>query len=238
MKRRQFITSMAVLFFGIVLKVKAKVISGGMPWLAFAVKPPEPVKAGDWTFLTQQEASTLEALAECIIPTDETTIGGKEAGCAIFIDRQLSGDYGKATTVYRLGKIVEGTPQQGPQFHDTPAERYRLGLAAINSAAKQHYDGKLFEQLSEDQQNTLLNKIESGEVQLSGLNGQLFFSMLIQNVREGFFSDPLYGGNKGMASWKMLGFPGARYDFRDVIHRRGENLNIEPVSMLTDDRKS
>lgn len=41
--------------------------------------------------------------------------------------------------------------------------------------------------------------------------------MLIQNVREGFFADPLYGGNKDMAGWKMLGFPGARYDYREEI---------------------
>ncbi len=48
---------------------------------------------------------------------------------------------------------------------------------------------------------------------------------------EGFFADPIYGGNKGMVSWKMLGFPGARYDYRDYIGRHNENLKLQPVSI-------
>lgn len=55
---------------------------------------------------------------------------------------------------------------------------------------------------------------------------------MLQNVREGFLSDPLYGGNKGMASWKMLGFPGARYDFRDHMDKKGQKLVFMPTSMV------
>lgn len=238
MKRRHFLTSMAVLLFSTALKVKAKMISGGMPWIVHAVRPPKPVVAGEWAFFSPEEVSLVEAIADRIIPADELSMGGKEAGCALFLDRQLSGDYGNAVTVYRLGPVVPGTPSQGPQFSDTPAQRYKLGLASINEVSKAKNSGKNFADLSGEKQDDLLRKIESGEIALPGINGQLFFGMLVQNMREGFFSDPLYGGNKDMTSWKMLGFPGARYDFRDVIDRRGEDLHIQPVSMLSNYPKS
>ena len=239
MKRRHFLTSMAVLLFSTALKVKAKIFSGGMPWIIHSVRPPKPVVAGEWKFFTPEEVSLVETLADRIIPADELSIGGKEAGCAVFLDRQLSGDFGKAVTTYRLGPVIQdGLPQAGPQYKDTPAERYKLGLTALNNVAKSRNGGKNFTELSGEQQDDLLRRVESGEIPLAGVNGQLFFNMLVQNMREGFFSDPLYGGNKDMAGWKMLGFPGARYDFRDVIDRRGEDLHIEPVSMLSQYEKS
>ncbi len=239
MKRRHFLTSLGVLLVSTALKVKAKIISGGMPWVVHAVRPPKPVVAGDWLFFNPQEVTTIEAIADRIIPADELSIGGKEAGCAVFLDRQLAGDYGKAESVYRLGRFVEdGLPQAGPQYKDVPAERYRLGLASINEASKAGYGGKTFSELSAEQQDELLGKIETGEVPLAGVNGKFFFAQLIQNMREGFFADPIYGGNKDMASWKMLGFPGAQYDFRDVIDRRGEDLHIVPISMVSNYKES
>ena len=48
---------------------------------------------------------------------------------------------------------------------------------------------------------------------LNGVDGKTFFTMLLQNTKEGYFSDPIYGGNRGMAAWKMIGFPGAHYDY-------------------------
>lgn len=231
MKRRHFILSLAVLIATTALKVRAKIISGGMPWHPYAVRPPEPISAGEWRFFNESEVVLMDALVDLIIPPDELSIGAKDAGCTLFIDRQLSGDFGKAMTVYRLGPVIQGFPQQGPQFNDTPAERYRLGLAAIDSVANKLHQ-KAFNQLEEEQQIAMLQAIENGEVPLTGLNGQAFFSMLIQNVREGFFADPLYGGNKDMAGWKMLGFPGARYDYREEIKLRGEYLGLSPVSMI------
>jgi gluconate 2-dehydrogenase gamma chain len=36
----------------------------------------------------------------------------------------------------------------------------------------------------------------------------MFFSLLLQNVAEGPFSDPSYGGNFSMTGWRWIGFPG------------------------------
>jgi len=35
----------------------------------------------------------------------------------------------------------------------------------------------------------------------------------LQHTVEGFFSDPIYGGNKNKIAWKMIGFPGAYADY-------------------------
>jgi gluconate 2-dehydrogenase gamma chain len=34
---------------------------------------------------------------------------------------------------------------------------------------------------------------------------------------EGFFADPIYGGNRNMASWRMIGYPGLPATYRDDI---------------------
>ncbi len=51
----------------------------------------------------------------------------------------------------------------------------------------------------------------------SASSGKAFFEQLIKDTQQGFFADPIYGGNRDMAAWKMIGFPGARYDYRDWV---------------------
>jgi hypothetical protein len=77
---------------------------------------------------------------------------------------------------------------------------------------------------SADQQDALSTQLESGQLALGAVDSKSFSNLVLQNVREGFCGDPIYGDNKDMAGWKMVGFPGAQYDFRDVIRRRGEDL--------------
>lgn len=67
MKRRRFLASLGVLLISTALKVKAKIISGGMPWVVHAVKPPQPVVAGEWQFFTPEEVAIIEAIADRII---------------------------------------------------------------------------------------------------------------------------------------------------------------------------
>jgi gluconate 2-dehydrogenase gamma chain len=76
----------------------------------------------------------------------------------------------------------------------------------------------------------MLQKFESGEAEFQQLPSKLFFSYLLQNTREGFFSDPIHGGNKDMVGWKLINFPGARADFMDWVER-GERYPFPPVSI-------
>ena len=56
--------------------------------------------------------------------------------------------------------------------------------------------------------------------------------MLLQNTVEGYFSDPIYGGNRDLGAWRMIGFPGARYDLRPWVSRYGEPYPLPPVGLL------
>ena len=35
-----------------------------------------------------------------------------------------------------------------------------------------------------------------------------FFPLLALHTRQGFYSDPIYGGNKNRVGWKLIGFEG------------------------------
>lgn len=180
------------------------------------------------------EAAVVEALADRIVPPDPQTPGGREAGCAVFIDRQLAGPYGEAEGLYERGPFHSGTPQQGPQTAQTPAEIYRAGLASLERYCRSGAgpgERKGFAELSNEQQDALLHGLESGSVELEGVDGKQFFQLVIKDVQQGFFSDPIYGGNRNMCAWKMIGFPGARYDYRDWVSRHNERYPHPPVSI-------
>lgn len=237
MQRRDFLSSAIALAAASTLPVaRAEEITGGQSWEPGTASLPAlpSVRQGGLAFFNQHEFQTTEAIAERLIPTDELSIGGKEAGCATFIDRQLAGDYGKGATLYRLGRFVKGTYEQGTQSALTPADRWRKGLVAIDEYSQAQF-GKPFLQLQGEHQDQVLRSFEKNAVKVGPEfddGAREIFEQVLANVREGFLSDPIYGGNKGMASWKMLGFPGARYDFRDVIAKKGQKLNIIPTSLI------
>lgn len=193
---------------------------------------PVPVSNGGYVYFSASEASQVAAIFDRLIPADELGMSASEAGCVVYTDRQLAGPFGNAVSVYRLGPIKDGTPQQGPQMKQTPAKRYRTGLVGLQIYCRQRYSGKRFSSLTEDQQVDILTRMEAGKLSFAGTDGQEFFQLLLQNVQEGYLSDPIYGGNKDMVGWKMIGFPGARYDYRPYVMKKGQALNLEPVSLL------
>lgn len=235
MQRRDFLSSALALAAASTLPVaRAEVISGGQPWEPGKASTPALAapRQGGLAFFTQAEFDTAGAMADRLIPADALSIGGKEAGCATFIDRQLAGDYGRGATLYRLGRFVKGTFEQGTQSPLTPAERWRNGLQAIDAHCQKTFS-KSYVQLDGAQQDDLLHAMESGKLDLGrDVETKELFEQILANVREGFFADPIYGGNKNMASWKMIGFPGARYDFRDLIGKKGQKLQIIPTSLV------
>ena len=235
MQRRSFLSSALALAAASTLPAaRADVITGGQPWEPGKAATPALAvpRQGGLAFFTQSELDITGALADRLIPADALSIGGKEAGCAIFVDRQLAGDYGKGATLYRLGRFVKGTPEQGTQSPLTPAERWRKGLAAIEGHCQKTFK-KSFVALEGSQQDDLLHAMESGKLDLgSDVETKELFEQILGNIREGFFADPIYGGNKNMVSWKMIGFPGARYDFRDLIAKKGQKLQIIPTSLV------
>ena len=229
LRRRDLLVSVA-LWAGSGAMVKAGLISGRLPWATNAGSPPEPVRPGPWKFFTAQEAAAVEALVDRIIPPDPKTPGGKDAGCAVYIDRQLAGPYGRQDGLYERPPFMKGLKGQGPQDPDGPAMHYRKGLAALDEYCRNQH-GKPFAELSDSDKDDVLSGIEKGSIELKGGAGQAFFQQVIKDAQQGFFADPIYGGNRDMASWRMIGFPGTRYDYRDWIKRHNERFPLPPVSL-------
>jgi gluconate 2-dehydrogenase gamma chain len=73
--------------------------------------------------------------------------------------------------------------------------------------------------------------MENGSLQSQGTSATPFFEILLQDTRHGFFAVPIYGGNRDMAAWKMIGYPGARYDYRDWVERYNERYPHPPISI-------
>jgi gluconate 2-dehydrogenase gamma chain len=209
-----------------------QVIRGEVPWTEGAADAPQAASPGDgYVYLTAAEASLLEALVDRLIPPDPTGPGAVEAGVPIFIDRQLAGQYGQGQHFYLGGPWPKGTPEQGYQSRFTPAQLYRAALGAIPGYVSKTHNGATFQKLAPADQDKLLKGLEGGQVELEGgVDGKAFFTMLLQNTKEGYFSDPIYGGNRNMAAWKMIGFPGAHYDYRDWVSRFNERVPYPQVS--------
>jgi gluconate 2-dehydrogenase gamma chain len=211
----------------------AEVIAGERPWRPDEGAPPQPAQSGPWKFFRPEEAAAVEAAVDRIVPPDAQTPGGKDAGCAVFIDRQLAGGYGHHEGLYNQPPFEKGIKQQGPQSGNGPAELYRTSLAALDAYCRsQQGGGKPFAELAAERQDEILHGLESSTLKLQGVDGKQFFEQLLKDTQQGFFADPLYGGNRDMCAWKMIGFPGARYDYRDWVGRHNERYPHPPVSIL------
>lgn len=181
-----------------------------------------------YTFLTEPEAAFIEAAVERLIPADELGPGGREAGVAFYIDQQLSGQYGYAAKMYQHGPWqAEAPPEFGYQLPLTPQQVYRLGIAATNAYCTKTYS-KTFDKLNGAHQDDVLTALDGAKLAFEAVPAKVFFEMLYGSTVEGFFADPLYGGNRDKAGWKLIGFPGAIAVHRDHVEKyRGKKYTAD-----------
>jgi gluconate 2-dehydrogenase gamma chain len=170
-------------------------------------------------FFTPDEWAFVNAASARLIPDDGLGPGAVQAGVPEYIDRQMGTPWATGALWYMQGPFDADAPATlGYQSQLTPQQIYRLGIAAADGFV-QKAQGKPFARLAPDAQDAALHALESGRAVLESVPARLFFSMLLQNVREGFFADPVHGGNRGLVGWKLIGFPGARADFMDWVDR-------------------
>ncbi|HEY7663299.1 MAG TPA: gluconate 2-dehydrogenase subunit 3 family protein [Xanthobacteraceae bacterium] len=181
--------------------------------------------------LTPTEHAFVAAAADTIIPADELSPSGSECGVATFIDRQLAGAYGSGARLYRDGPFPKAKPELGYQLALTPREFFRAGIAAANDWTRKTY-GRDFDRLSEHEREAALKAMEQGKAEFPGFTSTMFFNALLQITMEGFFADPIYGGNRGMASWKMVGYPGLPATYREDVRKYfGKKYDKPPRSI-------
>ncbi|WP_196258661.1 gluconate 2-dehydrogenase subunit 3 family protein [Pelagibacterium limicola] len=201
-----------------------------MPWGAAAGDVPY-YGIPDQRFFNADELSAVRAIAARLIPSDEDGPGATEADVATFIDRQMAGFYGRAQHWYMQGPFEDGLPTQGYQSEHPPAQLYRLALAELDAYCDANF-GLPFSGLPENEQDGILTGIEDEEITFETVSAKTFFDLFLENTIEGFFADPIYGGNRDMVAWRYVGFPGARYDYRDFVGHNGARIDLPPVSLL------
>ena len=107
----------------VVLTRRRFVASGALGGVALAVGCGLR-KTGGWEFLSDEQARTLAAICDQIIPADEFP-SASQAGALNYIDRQLIRHYRRHQGVYERGLEVADSLSRG---------RFGKGLDAISSA--------------------------------------------------------------------------------------------------------
>jgi gluconate 2-dehydrogenase gamma chain len=194
-------------------------LAAGNPAPAAAQTPAAATQSADaepLLTLTATEHAFIVAAVDTIIPADELSPSGSACGVATFIDRQLAGAYGMGARLYRQGPFPKAKPELGYQLALNPREFFRAGIESANSWTRKTY-GKDFDRLPEKDREAALKAMEDDKAPFPGFSSRTFFAALLQITMEGFFSDPIYGGNRGMAGWKMVGYPGLPATYREEI---------------------
>jgi gluconate 2-dehydrogenase gamma chain len=184
-------------------------------------------------YFNTTEWAFIRAACARLIPSEGEGPGAIEARVPVFIDAQMAGDFGKASDWYMLGPHEPGAdPLLGFQSPLTPAQIYRLSIAVIDEwCTKQK--GKSFAGLDAAVQDEILKELQARKLPLRA-ELRDFFTLLLQNTKEGYFADPMYGGNYRMVAWRYIGFPGARGAYLEWANDKGSPYPLGPVSISGD----
>jgi gluconate 2-dehydrogenase gamma chain len=168
------------------------------------------------SYFTPAEWAFINAACARLIPADEHGPGAVELGVPQYIDRQMGTAWAEGGIWYMQGPFFPGAPEFGYQSQLTPKQQYRMGIKAIDALCQERLN-KSFAALTAAQQDDVLKQIEKGSLKSPDLPAAFFSGFLLRNVMEGYFGDPMYGGNKDMAAWKMIGYPGVRADYLEWV---------------------
>ena len=178
------------------------------------------------TFLNDHEARTVDALSARIIPGDAADPGAREAGAVVYIDRALAGAYDDLQSLYQSG--VRDLDALSRELHGAP-----------------------FVELSEAHQDQVLETLDVVVETLPTEHGaepaeagtvsdprhprlSYFFAVVREHVLQGFFCDPVYGGNRGAVGWKLVGFPGAHWGYTEHQGELSFDAAELPIKTLED----
>ncbi|UXN05896.1 MULTISPECIES: gluconate 2-dehydrogenase subunit 3 family protein [unclassified Bartonella] len=196
-----------------------------------AIAQPLPIDTYQRVFFNAQEWAFIKAATARIIPSDGAGPGAIEAHVPIFIDKQMMTTWGQGEDWYRHEPFDPKAPSYtGYQAEPTPAQAYRIAIARIDTWCSEQY-GDIFANLKAEQQDEALTRIEKDEVPIDEFRSSDFFAFLLQNTKEGYLADPIYGGNHDMAAWVYIGFPGARASFLEWVEKDNVKYRLGPVSL-------
>ncbi len=169
--------------------------------------PPHSQSNGEGlgAFLNRDDAATVAAFTERLMPGAPGKPGARDAGVLNYIDLALAGAYGDLQ------------------------EFYRRGLAQLDQYCRKTHR-EPFVRLSAGQQDAVITALEEDKATgFTWPSAQAFFNTLRTHTMEGMFADPVYGGNKDFAGWRLVGFPGAQAIFTSTDMRSKQAFTRAPI---------
>jgi gluconate 2-dehydrogenase gamma chain len=159
-------------------------------------------------FFNDAEAATVAAFAERLMPGAPGRPGAHEANVINYIDLALAGPYADLQ------------------------EFYRHGLAQLDAHCRKD-EGSPFAALSAAEQDAVITALEQNKAAgFAWPAAPAFFTTLRTHTIEGMFADPIYGGNRDFAGWRLIGFPGAQFGFTDKDIDSKQAFSRVPVTGL------
>ncbi len=160
---------------------------------------------GHGAFFNDDDTRTITALTERLMPGAPGMPGATDAGVTNYIDLALAG------------------------FYEDQQYFYRAGLAQLDAHCKQAY-GKEFRRLTAEQQDETVTALQQGKAPaFVWPTAQAFFTRVRTHTMEGMFADPVYGGNKEFAGWRLIGFPGAQPFYTPEDMQSTKAFTREPI---------
>jgi gluconate 2-dehydrogenase gamma chain len=160
---------------------------------------------GHGAFLNDEDAATVAAFAERLMPGAPGKPGATEAGVLNYIDLALAGAYSDLQ------------------------DFYRRGLASLDAFCRAAHKAH-FVELDGARQDAVIAALEQGKATEFGWpSAQAFFNTLRTHTMEGMFADPVYGGKKDFAGWMLIGFPGAQPVFSPADLASKEAFRGAPI---------
>lgn len=207
-------------------------------------------------FFNIHEAATVDALVSRILPGSADDPGAHEAGVVFFIDRNLGGaNLGYSLKTYTQGPFptvaeepvtveaassrdiydyvnvaAEQIGRYGYQSVLSPQEIYRRGIEFVDAFTQEQFETDFIDLTPEQQDEILTAMSEDTATGFAGPSARAFFTQLRNDTIEGMFGDPMYGGNRDLVGWRLIGYPGAqRFYSPDDI--KNPSFSREPQSL-------
>jgi gluconate 2-dehydrogenase gamma chain len=160
---------------------------------------------GHGAFFNEDDIITMAAFAERLMPGEPGKPGATDANVINYLDLALAGAYADEQ------------------------DFYRRGVAQLDAHCVTAY-GKPFRRLTAAQQDETIVALEQGKApEFVWPTAQAFFNTARTHTMEGMFADPIYGGNKDFAGWRLIGFPGAQPIFTQADMESTQAFTREPI---------
>jgi gluconate 2-dehydrogenase gamma chain len=163
------------------------------------------IKDAHGAFLNHEQAATIAAFTERLMPGAPGKPGALDAAVLNYIDLALAGAYADLQ------------------------DFYRRGLAQLDQYCRKTHRSP-FAQLAAARQDEVITALEAGKATgFTWPTAQEFFSALRTHTMEGMFADPVYGGNRDFAGWRLVGFPGAQAIFTPADMQSKQAFTRVPI---------